>query len=130
MAAHLSYISSKNQLKWHGSKEDLLHLLSSMLHVETSKIQVKDNGTCSVYKADGITVNYYTKASTLQIQGKDIANKLRAQLVSQALNQTENDINQSALHTSFLAYESEQEQECQDGDENSSNSSSGVTFSK
>ena len=96
-----------------------------MLHVETSMIQVKDNGTCSVFKAEGITVNYYTKATTLQIQGKDIANKLRAQLVSQALNQTENDINQSALHTSFLAYESEQEQECQDGGENSSNSSSG-----
>ena len=53
MAAHLSYVSSKNQLKWHGSKEDLLHFLSSMLQVEANMIQLKDNGTCSVFKVEG-----------------------------------------------------------------------------
>ena len=40
-----------------------------------------------------------------------------------ALNKTDSDVNPSALpQTSFLGYESEQEQECQDGGEDSSTS--------
>ena len=70
MALNLSYTSSKNQLKWRTSKEDLLYFLLSILQVETSMIQTKDKGMCSVFKVEGITVNFYIKDTTLQIQGK------------------------------------------------------------
>ena len=87
----LSYTSSKDQLKWQGTKESLLTFLSSRLQVESSDIQVKDNGTCSVMKAKGMTFNFYIKAKTLQIQGKENANQLRADLVNLACTESSND---------------------------------------
>lgn len=87
----LSYISSKDQLKWQSTKESLLTFLSSRLQIESKDIQVKDNGTCSVMKAKGMTFNFYTKAKTLQIQGKENANQLRADLVNLACTVNSND---------------------------------------
>ena len=87
----LSYTSSKGQLKWQESKESLLTFLSSRLQVESRDIQVKDNGTCSVMKAKGMMFNLtfnYTKAKTLQKQGKENANQLRADLVNLACTVT------------------------------------------
>ena len=49
----LSYTSSKDQLKWPGTKESLLTFLLSPLQVESSDIQVKDNGTCSLMTVKG-----------------------------------------------------------------------------
>ena len=89
-ATLLSYTSSKDQLKWLGTKESLLTFLSSRLQVESSDIQVKDNGTCSVMKAKGMTFNFYTKAKTLQIQGKENANQFRADLVNLACTENSN----------------------------------------
>ena len=89
-ATLLSYTSSKDQLKWLATKESLLTFLSSRLQVESSDIQVKDNGTCSVMKAKGMTFNFYTKAKTLQIQGKENANQLRADLVNLACTENSN----------------------------------------
>lgn len=93
----LSYTSSKGQLKWQESKESLLTFLSSRLQVESRDIQVKDNGTCSVMKAKGMTFNFYTKAKTLQIQGKENANQLRADLVNLACTRTQ----MTASHPNF-----------------------------
>ena len=45
MAFNLSYLLSKNQLKWHGTKEGLVQFLSSVLEVEPNLVQTKDNGT-------------------------------------------------------------------------------------
>ena len=79
----LSYTSSKNQLKWQGTNESLLSFLSSQLEVESSALQFKDNGSCAaVMKAKGMTSNFYVKALTLQIQGKENANQLRNELVN------------------------------------------------
>ena len=61
-----------------------LKFLSSRLQVESSDIQLKDNGTCSVMKVKGMAFNFYVKAKTLQIQGKENANQLRADLVNLA----------------------------------------------
>ena len=77
----LIYSASKKQLKWLGTKEDLLDFLSSKLGIDTSDFQVQDNGTCSVLKAEYITCNFYTKAKTLQIQGKENAEKLKLNLI-------------------------------------------------
>ena len=87
----LSYTSSKDQLKWQGTKESLLTFRSSRLQVESSDIQVKDNGTCSVMKVKGMTFNFHIKAKTLQIQGKENANQLRADLVNLACTVNSND---------------------------------------
>ena len=89
-ATLLSYVSSKDQLKWQGTKESLLTFLSSRLQVDSSDIQVKDNGTCSVMKGKGMTFNFYVKAKTLQIQGKENANQLRADLVNLACTENSN----------------------------------------
>ena len=89
-ATLLSYTSSKYQLKWLGTKESLLTFLTSWLQVESCDIQVKDNGTCSVMKAKGMTFNFYIKAKTLQIQGKENANQLRADLVNLACTENSN----------------------------------------
>ena len=64
--------------------------LSSRLQVESSDIQVKDNGTCSVMKAKGMMFNFYIKAKTLQIQAKENANQLRADLVNLASTENPN----------------------------------------
>lgn len=53
--------------------------LWSLLQVESSDTQ--DNGTCSVMRAKGMTFTFYNKANTLQLQGKENANQLRAALV-------------------------------------------------
>lgn len=90
VAAYLSYLSSENQLKRLGLKEYLLLFLSPLLQVDSRTIQAKHSGSCPVIKVEG---NLYIKATTLQIQGKDIADKIRFQLVSMAVNQTESDVN-------------------------------------
>ena len=68
----LSCTSSKNQLKWQGTNESLWSFLSSQL-----ALQLKDNGTCAVIKAKGMTFNSSVKTLTLQIQGKENVNQLR-----------------------------------------------------
>lgn len=80
----LSYVSSNNQLKWHGTKDELFFFLSSQLDIDNSDFQVHDNGTCSVFKAEQITCNFYTKAKTLQIQGKENAEQLKLNLIALA----------------------------------------------
>ena len=80
----LIYNASKKQLKWLGTKEELLDLLSSKLGIDSSDFQVQDNGTCSVLKAGHITCNFYTKAKTLQIQGKEYAGQLKLNLIDLA----------------------------------------------
>ena len=62
----------------------------SRLQVESSDIQVKDNGTSSV-RAKGMTFTFYNKAKTLQIQGKENSNKLRAALVKLACTENSNE---------------------------------------
>jgi len=52
--------------------------LSVVPATKGSDIQVKDNRTCSVIKAKGMTFNFYTKAKTLQIQGKENANQFKS----------------------------------------------------
>lgn len=74
-----------------GRKESLLTFLLSRLQVDSSDIQIKDNGTCSIMKAKGMMFNFYNKAKTLRIQGKEDANQLRADLVNLAC--TENSSN-------------------------------------
>ena len=80
----LSYVASKNQLKWLGTKDELFFFLSSQLGIDNSDFQVHDNGTCSVFKAEQITCNFYTRAKTLQIQGKENAEQLKLNLVALA----------------------------------------------
>ena len=80
----LIYNASKNQLKWLGTLEDLLDLLSSQLGIDSKDFQVQDNGTCLVLKVGHITCNFYTKAKTLQIQGKENAEKLKLNLIELA----------------------------------------------
>ena len=80
----LIYNASKNQLKWLGTLEDLLDLLSSQLGIDSKDFQVQDNGSCLVLKVGHITCNFYTKAKTLQIQGKENAEKLKLNLIELA----------------------------------------------
>ena len=60
------------------------------MQVDNSDIQVKDNGTCSVLKAKGMTFNFYNKAKTLLIHGKENANQFRADLVNLACTENSN----------------------------------------
>ena len=76
----LSFPSSNNQLKWHGSKNDLLRFLTLHLEVQPNQFRANDNGSCTVFKIQNITCNFYHKARTLQIQGKEDADKLRNDL--------------------------------------------------
>ena len=80
----LIYNASKNQLKLLGTKEDLLDLLLPELGIDSNDFQVKDNGTCLVLKVGLITCNFYTKAKTLQIQGKENAEKLKLNFIELA----------------------------------------------
>ena len=41
-----------------------------------------DNGACSVFKAEQITCNFFTKVKTLQIQGKGNAEQLKLNLIA------------------------------------------------
>ena len=67
----LSFLSTKNQLKWNGSKNDLLRFLALHLEVQPNQFRSNDNGNCAVFKIQNITCNFYHKAKTLQIQGKE-----------------------------------------------------------
>ena len=78
----LSFLSTKNQLKWNGSKNDLLRFLALHLEVQPNQFRANDNGTCAVFKIQNITCNFYHKAKTLQIQGKEDADKLRKDLIN------------------------------------------------
>ena len=82
----LSYIASKNQLKWLGTKDELLCFLSSQLGIDNlCDFQMHDNGhACYASKAEQITCNFYTKAKTLQIQGKENAEQLKLNLIALA----------------------------------------------
>ena len=62
----LSFLSTKNQLKWNGSKNDLLRFLALHLGVQPNQFRANDNGTCAVFKIQNITCNFYHKAKTLQ----------------------------------------------------------------
>lgn len=84
MASNLSYLASKKQLKWNGSKEQLINLLSSILNVSSDDFRVNDNGSCAVIKCKDITCNYYVKTGTLQVQGKG-QETLKEQLADLAL---------------------------------------------
>ena len=77
-----SFLSSKNQLKWHGSKNDLHRFLTLHLEVQPNKFLVNDNGSCAVFKIQNITCNFYHRARTLQIQGKEDADTLRNNLIN------------------------------------------------
>lgn len=79
------YIALKNQLKWLGTKDELLSFVSSQLGIDNSDFQVHDNGTCPVFKAEQNTCNFYTMAQTLQIQGKENAGQLKLDLVALAI---------------------------------------------
>ena len=48
-----------------------MEFLSEYFGVESNKFSTLDNGTCLVLKFGQITCNFYTKAKTLQVQGKD-----------------------------------------------------------
>ena len=78
----LSFLSTKNQLKWNGSKNDLLRFLALHLEVQPNQFRASDNGTCAVFKIQNITCNFYHKAKTLQIQGKEDADNLRKDLIN------------------------------------------------
>ena len=78
----LSFLSTKNQLKWNGSKNDLLRFLALHSEVRPNQFRASDNGTCAVFKIQNITCNFYHKAKTLQIQGKEDADKLRKDLIN------------------------------------------------
>ena len=78
----LTFLSSKNKLKWHGSKNDLLRFLTLHLEVQPNQFRANDNGSCAVFKFQNITCNSYHKARTLQIQGKEDADKLRNDLIN------------------------------------------------
>ena len=78
-----NYLSClKNQLKWNGCKKDLLRFLALHVEVQPNQIRANDNGTCAVFKIQNITCNFYHKAKTLQIQGKEDADKLRKDLIN------------------------------------------------
>ena len=78
----LSFLFSKNQLKWHGSKNDLHRFLTLHLEVQPNQPRVNDNGPCAVFKIQNITCNFYHRARTLEIQGKEDADKLRNNLIN------------------------------------------------
>ena len=78
----LSFLSAKNQLKWNGTKNDLLRFLALHLEVQPNLFRVSDNGTCAVFKIQNITCNFYHKAKNLQIQGKEDADKRRKDLIN------------------------------------------------
>ena len=78
----LSFLSTKNQLKWNGTKNDLLRFLALHLEVQPNQFRASDNGICAVFKIQNITCNFYHKTKTLQIQGKEEADKLRKDLIN------------------------------------------------
>lgn len=82
LCKNLSFLSTKNQLKWNGSKNDLLRFLALHLEVQPNQFRANDNGTCAVFKIQNITCNFYHKAKTLQIQGKEDADKLKIDLIN------------------------------------------------
>ena len=64
------------------SRLDLLRFLAMHLEVQPNQFRASDNGTCAVFKIQNITCNFYHKAKTLQIQGKEDADKLRKDLIN------------------------------------------------
>jgi len=57
----LSFLSTKNQLKWNGSKNDLLRFLALHLEVQPNQFRASDNGTCAVFKIKISLVTSTTK---------------------------------------------------------------------
>ena len=82
----LSYVKSKKQLKWNGSKDDVKTFLASQLNTDSMNVRVNDIGSCTVFKHDQITCNFYTRAKTLQVQGKDEAEVLKLRFIDLATN--------------------------------------------
>ena len=58
-----------------------MEFLSEHFGVESNKFSTLVNGTCLVLKFGQITYNFYTKAKTLQVQGKD-SDDLKNNLIS------------------------------------------------
>ena len=53
----LSFLSTKNQLKWNGTKnDDILRFLALHLEVQPNQFRANDNGTCAVFKIQSYTV--------------------------------------------------------------------------
>ena len=74
MALNLT-INDKNQLKWHATKGELTTFLTERIHrwtwaAENVNVDIAFNGTLAVYKLDGLTLNFYVSAKTLQVQGR------------------------------------------------------------
>ena len=74
MALNLT-INAKNQLKWHGTKDELTSFLTERIHrstwaAENVNFDTTFNGTLAVYKLDGLTLNFYVSIKTLQVQGR------------------------------------------------------------
>ena len=83
LSKKLSFLSSKNQVRWHGFKNHLLRFLTLHLEVQPNQFRANDNGSCAVFKIqNNITCNFYHKARTLQIKGKEDADKLRNDLIN------------------------------------------------
>ena len=66
----LSFLSAKNQLKWNGTKNDLLGFLALHLEVQPNQFRVSDNGTCAVFKIQNINCNFYHKAKLYKSKEK------------------------------------------------------------
>ena len=58
--------------------------LNGLAHRRTCLTCSRTHGTCLVLKVGHITCNFYTKAKTLQIQGKENAEKLKLNLIELA----------------------------------------------
>ena len=74
MALNLT-IDAKNQLNWHGTKDELTTFLTERIHrstwaAENVNFDITFNGTLAVYKLDGLTLNFYVSTKTLQVQGR------------------------------------------------------------
>ena len=67
---NLSFFSSKKQFKWSGHVDSLkVFWIDALEQGDPSLQTINFNGTCDVLKFESVTVNFYHRTKTLQVQG-------------------------------------------------------------
>ena len=67
---NLSFLSSKKQFKWSGHVDSLkVFWIDALEQGDPSLQTINFNGTCDVLKFESVTVNFYHRTKTVQVQG-------------------------------------------------------------
>ena len=107
MSENLSFLSRKKQFKWSGDVDSLKAFwIDELEQGDPSLPTINSNGTCDVLKFESVTVNFYHRTKTVQVQGisKEEYIKKLTEIVSknqgdQVINEDEEGQRESVTNT-------------------------------